>query len=596
MDMHTFLHQLRESYDCGRRFCFVLGAGASKSSGIKTGVELIDEWRKKLLKQYSADPRLIESIAHLVGIEDEDLSRILGPSYEIQSTDYFTFYDLMYPGDPLIAYTDLQKLMEGKEPSIGYYALAVILELTENKLAITTNFDSLIEDAVSLYSGKHALVVGHGSLASFIGSVQSEGRPTVAKVHGDLLLSPKNDRYTLNKRLEDNWRSALTVALARYTPIVIGYAGGDHTLMNLLGELKNLDVVYWCTMKKSDEQEEKHIAEFMKKERHRYLVPIEGFDDVMLNILDSLLAHEPIDSLYERIHFNHTERMKSILGSLIGVVSVNDGNEADARAAKHLSLDKKEENVTQLDSFIESFRSYMEGMSFFDKYRNLMIADGSNDNSRNKDAMNALVESVQCFQHANEKEKDTYFFIAYHVMCGILYYTESGLPNPTDTEETKFSKAIEEWDKVLELCSEDGDQNSVRKARSSIMVKYLFIRLAEFGEIEVSNGRSENAQMLWSRCLQMQEAMKDELDTEECSKALGDVKLGLGVLAVGWISEEDTDADDYENARELLDEAREIFNRLNLDFGGDYESSIENAKKYLNELQKLKHNSAVAGI
>ena len=31
-----------------RRFCFVLGAGASKASGIKTGEELVDLWDREL--------------------------------------------------------------------------------------------------------------------------------------------------------------------------------------------------------------------------------------------------------------------------------------------------------------------------------------------------------------------------------------------------------------------------------------------------------------------------------------------------------------------------------------------------------------------
>ena len=31
-----------------RRFCFVLGAGASKASGIKTGEELVNQWDREL--------------------------------------------------------------------------------------------------------------------------------------------------------------------------------------------------------------------------------------------------------------------------------------------------------------------------------------------------------------------------------------------------------------------------------------------------------------------------------------------------------------------------------------------------------------------
>ena len=38
-----------------RKFCFVLGSGASKTSGIKTGEELVDIWDKELEIRNSED-------------------------------------------------------------------------------------------------------------------------------------------------------------------------------------------------------------------------------------------------------------------------------------------------------------------------------------------------------------------------------------------------------------------------------------------------------------------------------------------------------------------------------------------------------------
>lgn len=37
-----------------RKFCFVLGAGASRSSGIKSGQELVDIWEKELSERNRA--------------------------------------------------------------------------------------------------------------------------------------------------------------------------------------------------------------------------------------------------------------------------------------------------------------------------------------------------------------------------------------------------------------------------------------------------------------------------------------------------------------------------------------------------------------
>lgn len=43
-----FLDHIYENYQAGQRYCFVLGAGASKMSKIRTGEELMREWRDHL--------------------------------------------------------------------------------------------------------------------------------------------------------------------------------------------------------------------------------------------------------------------------------------------------------------------------------------------------------------------------------------------------------------------------------------------------------------------------------------------------------------------------------------------------------------------
>lgn len=85
----------------------------------------------------------------------------------------------------------LQNEMEKACPSPGYYYLAEILKNTQNKLVITTNFDSLIEDSLFIYEDKKALVITHESLAPFINALSN--RPTVIKLHRDLLLQPKSN-------------------------------------------------------------------------------------------------------------------------------------------------------------------------------------------------------------------------------------------------------------------------------------------------------------------------------------------------------------------------------------------------------------------
>ena len=274
MQEQRFLDHIYEGYRAGQRYCFVLGAGASRASGIRTGEELMREWRNYLLEKGMS---YIEDCARELELSDEDYKYIFEEEHVMKNDDYFTLFDLRFAGKPNVAYAYLEDEMKEKYPSYGYYPLAMLLSNTENKLIITTNFDSLMEDALYTYTFKHPLVVGHESLASYI--VNDTRHPVVAKIHRDLLFQPLNRKKDMNK-LKDEWEKPLRSALSRYIPIVVGYAGGDRTFMSLLKEI-DLNGIYWCHLGEPSED----IKEIVGK-HNGYLVKILGFDEVMFQIGD----------------------------------------------------------------------------------------------------------------------------------------------------------------------------------------------------------------------------------------------------------------------------------------------------------------------
>ncbi|MDO4805827.1 MAG: SIR2 family protein, partial [Coriobacteriales bacterium] len=282
-----FVRQVREGYDAGIRYCFILGAGASVSSGIPLGTTLIRQWREYLLEQERRTPGFIRDCAseYVDWNYEEDVKPLFSKEYEVKSEDYFKFYDLRFAGMPVQAYSFLQGLMERARASYGYHALAILLNETKNRLVITTNFDSLVEDTLSLYNAKHPLVVGHESLAPFMESVENKGRTIIAKVHRDLLLHPQNRKEEMDK-LDERWERALKNALSGVTPIVIGYAGGDHTLMSLLTKM-DLGTIYWCTLDESEENVDDRILKLLRKQKNGRLVPIKGFDEIMYELFSS---------------------------------------------------------------------------------------------------------------------------------------------------------------------------------------------------------------------------------------------------------------------------------------------------------------------
>lgn len=267
-----FLDHIYENYQAGQRYCFVLGAGASKTSKIRTGEELMREWRDHLKEKGAA---YVADAAAELELKPEDYEYLFSEDYDLKNDDYFTLFDLRFAGKPTAAYAYLEKEMEGKYPSYGYHPLAMLLSNTENRLVITTNFDSLIEDALYTYTFRHPLVVGHESLASYI--TNDTRHPVIAKIHRDLLFQPLNRKADMNK-LKAEWEKPLRNALSRYIPIVIGYGGGDRTFMSLLKEM-DLKGIYWCHLGEPSEA----IRKIVQKQ-NGYLVKILGFDEIMFQI------------------------------------------------------------------------------------------------------------------------------------------------------------------------------------------------------------------------------------------------------------------------------------------------------------------------
>ena len=268
-----FLDHIYDGYQAGQRYCFVLGAGAAKASGIRTGEEMMREWRE-YLQGKGLD--YIQNCAEDLGLEKEEYYHIFEDGYSLANDDYFTLFDLRFAGEPNVAYAYLEKEMAEKYPSSGYFPLAMLLSNTENRLVITTNFDTLLEDALYTYTLKHSLVVGHESLASYIGS--DARHPIIAKIHRDLLFRPFNRRNDINK-LKEEWVQPLRNALSRYIPIVIGYAGGDHSFMAMLQEIE-LNGIYWCHLGDTVSDKIKNTV----AKHGGYMVKILGFDEIMFQM------------------------------------------------------------------------------------------------------------------------------------------------------------------------------------------------------------------------------------------------------------------------------------------------------------------------
>jgi tetratricopeptide (TPR) repeat protein len=266
------VHNIMEN----RSFAFVLGAGASVTSGIPTGGQLARKWVAELHTYLCHGDVPLETWAtsEVLEIPEFEFSRV---------AEYYPQVFLRrFRADPDLGYAYLEREMERAEPSYGYSVLAQILSDTRHRVVITTNFDNLVADAISIYGSSYPLIAGHESLTGFVrGRLR---RPLVAKIHRDLFLEPVNDPEGVGT-LPEVWRQALIRLLREYTPIFVGYGGNDGSLMGLLESLSPADVagrIRWC-YREADGTPSTRVLVLVEK-LNGVLVPIDGFDELMLLI------------------------------------------------------------------------------------------------------------------------------------------------------------------------------------------------------------------------------------------------------------------------------------------------------------------------
>ena len=240
-----------KNLDKTKKYCFVLGAGASVSSGIPSGYSLAMKWLDEIAGTIPRGGDYSGEIERRIGIlsNGKDYERFKNPNYcpdlRTSLTDYNCICDLRFLGDKNAENSDLFQIMDGKLPYIGYFSLANILAKTSNDIVITTNFDELVEKAIEDYTGTKPYPIMHEALASYA-TESVTGRPKILKIHRDIKVGGYNRAEETNT-FHTEWKKPLDRIFSEYVPIVIGYAGTDNSLMQYLRN-NTAKGIYWCHM------------------------------------------------------------------------------------------------------------------------------------------------------------------------------------------------------------------------------------------------------------------------------------------------------------------------------------------------------------
>jgi NAD-dependent SIR2 family protein deacetylase len=224
-----------------KQTAWLLGAGASADAGVPTAGQLIDELLAVL---YCSE----------TGIRRADLAR--EPRWQQRVRGFYdgrhglppmadtAFYSAIFEK----VYKDrdararfVSDQLSGRRPHPGQHMLAALVAAGLAPVLITTNFDTLLEDAIRPAldpdPGARLTVLDTESSTRAAHSIATDARPLLMKIHGDLgAVTVKNTTAELASQ-DERLRAATLSLLGRYGLLVAGYSGRDPAVMAMLRDV-----------------------------------------------------------------------------------------------------------------------------------------------------------------------------------------------------------------------------------------------------------------------------------------------------------------------------------------------------------------------
>ena len=326
----TLQHLLQEMEpdlvrNTSKRFCFVLGAGASRASGIPSGQNLVDQWdeyirRRDSQKEYEIWQREMEI-----------------RSKQDQYAHYSDYYQKRFEEDEAEGHTFIRNVTAKAEPSAGYLALANVMTGTANNIVLTTNFDKLVETSIFRDTAQIPWVISTEEELKYLDLYADY--PKILKLHGDMFNNMRNTTEE-TQRLDLSWKEMLKDVLKTYHPVFIGYAGNDPGLMGYLesvaGQIKR---PYWLYYREDELTE--RIWKFVANSGGCFVDGRIGFDGVLMHMFD-------------RFHFQKAYMEQAKEREQVFQTKWQEAKDALTKLLADETESRKDQNLSDDNSMLES--------------------------------------------------------------------------------------------------------------------------------------------------------------------------------------------------------------------------------------------------
>lgn len=306
IDANTFVNSFKIKPD--KSVSFLLGAGASVSSNIPSGGQMVWDFKRTL---YCTDNNIRTSLYG--DLSKENVQKEIqsyfdgrGGYPELWSPEEYSFYfEKCYPSRSDREYYIRNKVRDIK-PSLGYLCMGELIVNGKIDLVSTTNFDDLVQAGVHSINPGFSIKTISSAVSNSVGFTLNEGFPNIIKLHGDYLFDKLKNTESELQKLEDKIADIWKTSIKQNGLIVIGYAGNDNSVMSVLEGLINeggiKKGVYWCKPRGSNLSI--RACKFMENacnvNEQSAVVEIDGFDDLMYSLYLAMnLENSNIDELWK---------------------------------------------------------------------------------------------------------------------------------------------------------------------------------------------------------------------------------------------------------------------------------------------------------
>ena len=306
IDVNTFVNSFKIKPD--KSMSFLLGAGASVSSNIPSGGQMVWDFKRTLYCTANKIRTSLYGDLSKENVQKEIQSYFDGKDGypKLWSTEEYSFYfEKCYPSRSDREYYIRDKVRDIK-PSLGYLCMGEMIINGKIDLVATTNFDNLVQAGVHSINPGFSIKTISSAVSNSVGFALNEGFPNIIKLHGDYLFDKLKNTTSELQNLEDEIADIWKSSIKENGLIVIGYAGNDNSVMSVLEDLiKEGDIkkgVYWCKTKDSklSEWAKKFMENACNDNEQSAVVEIEDFDDLMYSIYVAMnLNNSNIDELWK---------------------------------------------------------------------------------------------------------------------------------------------------------------------------------------------------------------------------------------------------------------------------------------------------------